>query len=374
MQPLRTEPRHTASDLAQSQPKGPDIEPSPTTSSSLGLQTPLDDRMEAIVYREYGSSDVLRLESVDKPVASDTSVLVKVHAAAANPYDWHFMRGEPYFMRLMIGLKRPKATRLGVDFAGRVEAVGRKVEEFQPGDLVFGAGQGAFAQYLDVPASQVALMPSNLSFEQAAAVPLAGLTALQALRDIARLQPQQKVLVIGASGGVGTFAVQIAKAFGARVTGVCSTRNVEMVRSIGADHVIDYTRLDFQESGRSYDVILQLAGMLSPSRCVRSLSPKGTLIHASGDSTGRWIGPMGRFLRAAALSTVVDQTLRSQTTQRSRGDLAYLSELIEAGMITPIIDRIYQLDETSEAIRYLEQGHARGKVVITVEDQGDQRP
>ncbi len=322
--------------------------------------------MKAIVYHQYGSPDVLQLQDMDKPVVRDDAVLVRIRAAAANPYDWHFMRGEPYFMRLFIGLRTPKANGLGVDFAGQVEAVGKDVTQFHPGDEVFGVCNGAFAEYLCTPENELALKPTNLTFEQAAAVPLAAVTALQGLRDTGQLQPEQKVLIIGASGGVGTFAVQIAKVFGAHVTGVCSTRNLELVRSLGADHVIDYTQEDFTQSGQKYDLIFQLAGTRSPSHCRRALTSKGRLVLSSGDSDGRWIGPIDRLIKAAALSPFVSQTLSSLNTKRSKKDLPYLTELIEAGKVTPVIDRTHSLGEVPEALRYLEQGHARGKVVITV--------
>jgi NADPH:quinone reductase-like Zn-dependent oxidoreductase len=269
-------------------------------------------------------------------------------------------------MRLFIGLRTPKANGLGVDFAGQVEAVGKDVTQFHPGDEVFGVCNGAFAEYLCTPENELALKPTNLTFEQAAAVPLAAVTALQGLRDTGQLQPEQKVLIIGASGGVGTFAVQIAKVFGAHVTGVCSTRNLELVRSLGADHVIDYTQEDFTQSGQKYDLIFQLAGMRSPSHCRRALTSKGRLVLSSGDSDGRWIGPIDRLIKAAALSPFVSQTLSSLNTKRSKKDLPYLTELIEAGKVTPVIDRTHSLGEVPEALRYLEQGHARGKVVITV--------
>jgi len=322
--------------------------------------------MKAIIYHQYGSPDVLQLQDMDKPVVRDDAVLVKIRAAAANPYDWHFMRGEPYFMRLFIGLRTPKANGLGVDFAGQVEAVGKDVTQFHPGDEVFGVCNGAFAEYLCTPENELALKPTNLTFEQAAAVPLAAVTALQGLRDTGQLQPEQKVLIIGASGGVGTFAVQIAKVFGAHVTGVCSTRNLKLVRSLGADHVIDYTQEDFTRSGQKYDLIFQLAGTRSPSHCRRALTSKGRLVLSSGDSDGRWIGPIDRLIKAAALSPFVSQTLSSLNTKRSKKDLPYLTELIEAGKVTPVIDRTHSLGEVPEALRYLEQGHARGKVVITV--------
>jgi NADPH:quinone reductase-like Zn-dependent oxidoreductase len=326
--------------------------------------------MKAIVYHQYGSADVLKLEEVEKPTPGDDEVLIKVLAASVNPYDWHFMRGEPYFMRLFVGLRAPKRNGLGVDYSGQVEAVGKEVTQFQPGDEVFGMCDGAFAEYLCVPEIEAALKPTNLTFEQAAAVPLAALTALQGLRDPGQLQPMHRVLIIGSSGGVGTFAVQIAKALGAHVTGVCSTQNREMVCSLGADQVIDYTQEDFAQSGQKYDLIFQLAGMHSPSHCRRALTPKGRLVLSSGDSDGRWIGPIDRIIKAAVLSPFVGQKLGSLDTKRSKKDLEHLKDLIEAGKLTPVINQTHSLSEVPEAIRYVEKGHARGKVVITVGNNG----
>jgi NADPH:quinone reductase-like Zn-dependent oxidoreductase len=323
--------------------------------------------MKAITYHRYGAPDVLELQEVDDPVVKDGEVLVRVRAASANPRDWHFMRGEPYFMRLQFGLREPKDDRLGSDVAGQVEAVGRNVTRFRPGDEVFAdVVTGGFAEYACVPEDLAAPKPVNLTFEEAAAVPLAGLTALQALRDNGRVQAGQRVLIIGASGGIGTFAVQLAKLFGADVTGVCSTRNADLVRSLGADHVVDYTREDFARSRQKYDLVLQLAGTRSPSDCRRALTPKGTLLLSSGESSGRWIGPVSRIIKAAALSPFVGQRLAPFLAKRSREDLQVLKELIESGEVSPVIDRTYSLGEVPEAIRYLEQGHARGKVVITV--------
>ena len=323
--------------------------------------------MRAIVYHEYGSADVLGLHEIDRPVVEDDEVLVRVRAASANPADWHFMRGLPFIMRPQAGLGKPKNSVLGRDVAGQVEAVGKDVTRFRPGDEVFAnVEMGGFAEYTCVSEGSLVLKPANLTFEQAAAVPLAALTALQGLRDTGQLQPEQKVLIIGASGGVGTFAVQLAKSFGAHVTAVCSTRNVELVRSLGADHVIDYTQEDFTQSGQAYDLIFQLAGTRSPSDCRRALTSKGTLVLSSGESDGRWIGPVDRIIKAALLSPFVSQRLGSFLAKPNRDDLQFLKELIEAGELTPVIDRTYSLSEVSEAIRYLEAGHARGKVVITV--------
>jgi NADPH:quinone reductase-like Zn-dependent oxidoreductase len=293
---------------------------------------------------------------------NDDEVLVRVRAASVNPRDWHIMRGQPYIVRPQ--LRKLKSGVLGSDVAGQVEAVGKDVTRFRRGDEVFAhVLTGGFAEYTRVSEEFLGLKPANLTFEQAAAVPLAALTALQGLRDHGRIESGQKVLIIGASGGVGTFAVQIAKWFGAHVTGVSSTRNVDMVRSIGADHVIDYTREDFTQNGQKYELILQLAGTRSPSDCRRALTSKGTLLLSSGDSSGRWIGPVDRIIKAALLSP---QRLAAFETKRSKEYLRILKELIEAGKVTPVIDRTYSLGEVPDAIRYLEEGHARGKVVITV--------
>jgi NADPH:quinone reductase-like Zn-dependent oxidoreductase len=322
--------------------------------------------VQAITYHRYGPPDVLELETVELPALGDDEVLVRVRAASVNPRDWHYLRGLPYIMR-PIGLRIPKDGGLGSDMAGQVEAVGRAVTRFRPGDEVYAfVLAGGFAGYARVPENVLGPKPANLSFEQAAAVPLAALTALQGLRDHGRVQPGQRVLIIGASGGVGTFAVQLAKLFGAEVTGVCSTRNLELVRSLGADHVIDYTREDFAGNGRRYDLVFQLAGTRSPAAIRRALTPKGRLILSSGESSGRWVGPMDRIVKAAALSPFVPQTLAPFEAKQSRDDLQVLKDLIEAGKLTPVIDRTYPLRETPEALRYLEKGHARGKVVITV--------
>jgi NADPH:quinone reductase-like Zn-dependent oxidoreductase len=323
--------------------------------------------MKAIVQDEYGSPDVLKLREIDKPEVKDDEVLVRVRAASVNPADWHYMRGVPYIMRPQSGLGKPKNAVLGRDIAGQVEGLGKGVTRFRPDDGVFANVEGGgFAEYASVSDAVLVPKPANLTFEQAAAVPLAALTALQGLRDAGKLQPAQKVLIIGASGGVGTFAVQIAKSFGADVTGVCSTRNVELVRSLGADDVIDYTQEDFTQSGQKYDLIVQLAGTRSPSDCRRALTSKGTLLLSSGESRGRWLGPVGRMIKAAALSPFVSQKLGSFLAKSDQSDLEFVKELIEAGKMKPVIDRTYPLSETPEAISYLEEGHARGKVVITV--------
>ena len=323
--------------------------------------------MKATVYHRYGSPDVLNCEEVEKPIAGDNEVLIKVRAASVNPYDWHFMRGTPYFLRLLAGLTKPKDPRLGVDVAGRVEAVGKKVTQFKPGNEVFGACRGAFAEYACAPESSLAMKPDNVTSEQASSVAIAALTALQGLRDKGKLQAGLKVLVNGAAGGVGTFAVQIAKSFGAEVTGVCSTRNVDMVRSIGADHVIDYTQEDFIESGRRYDVILDNVGNRSLVTFRRILNPKGIYVGAGG-SAGRWmIGALARMIAAPLLSLFGSKTMTGILAKMNQQDLNVMHDLMKSGKVKPVIDRSYKLSEVPEAIRYLETGHARGKVVITLE-------
>jgi len=322
--------------------------------------------MKAIVYYQYGSPDVLKCEGIDKPTPKENEVLIKVRAASVNPYDWHFMRGEPYFLRLMAGLSKPKETRLGVDGAGQVEAVGRNVTQFKPGDSVFGACRGAFAEYACASEGAMAAKPGNVSFEQAASVPIAALTALQGLRDKGKIQPEKKVLINGAAGGVGTFAVQIAKSFGAEVTGVCSTRNVDMVQSIGADRVIDYTRQDFTQGGERYDLILDSVGNHSLSACLHVLKPKGRYISVGGPS-GRWmIGAIASTLAMPVLSWFNSRKAVGMLAKMSREDLTIMGDLMKDGKITPVIDKRYSLSEVPEAIRYLEEGHARGKVVIVL--------
>ncbi len=323
--------------------------------------------MKAIVYRCYGSTDVLEFEDVEKPAPADDEVLVKVVAASVNPLDWHFMRGTPYLLRLMSGLGAPDDTGLGVDFAGTVEAVGSNVKRFKPGDEVFGGGNGAFAEYLTVGEDgPLAMKPANLSFGQAASVPIAALTALQALRDTGKLEPGQKVLINGASGGVGTFAVQIAKSFGAEVTGVCSTRNVEMVRSIGADHVFDYTKEDYTESGQRYDLIIDMVGNHSLSANRRVLTPEGIFVIVGGGK-GNWLGPMMNPIKALLMSPFVDQEFVMILAQLHQDDLAILGDLMQAGKVTPVIDRRYPLSEVPAALRYSEEGHAQGKIIIDLE-------
>ena len=299
--------------------------------------------MKAIVRDKYGPPDVLELKDIDKPVLGDDEVLVRVHATSVNPADWHLLRGEPYIARLQLGLRKPKDRVLGCDVAGRLEAVGKDVTMLRAGDEVFGSpfmhGLGAFAEYVCVSEGLLASKPATLSFEQAATVPLAAMTALQGLRDHGRIEAGHRVLIVGASGGVGTFAVQIAKYFDAEVTGVCSTRNVEMVRSLGADHVIDYTREDFTQSGQKYDLIFQLAGTRSPSECRRALTSDGTLVLSSGESDGRWIGPVDRIIKALVLSPFVSEKMTSFTVKPNKEDLQLLKQLIEVGTLTRVIDR-----------------------------------
>jgi NADPH:quinone reductase-like Zn-dependent oxidoreductase len=325
-----------------------------------------ENSMKAIVCEKYGSPEVLELKEIETPVPGDDQVLVKAQAASVNPIDWHRMRGQPYLVRMSEGLTKPKNTGLGADVAGRVEAVGRNVAHFQPGDDVFGMSIKTCAEYVSVSGEGVAQKPANLTFEEAAAVPLAALTALQGLRDKGQIQAGQQVLINGAAGGVGTFAVQIAKSFGANVTGVCSTRNVELVRSIGADHVVDYTQEDFTRSGQRYDLILEAVCNRSVSAARRVLKRDGTLVlvgAAKGRSGGR---PLLFVIRALFMRRFVSQNIGTYLTKRSRDDLVLLKELIEAGRVKPVIDRSYPLSETAEAIRYLEKGHAQGKVVISV--------
>src|ERR671918_1049546 len=327
--------------------------------------------MKAIVQKSYGApQEVLAFDDIAGPVVGEDDVLVRVQAASVNPADWHIIRGDPYLARLSFGLRGPKEPVPGCDLAGRVEAVGSAVTAFAPGDEVFGSafmrGLGAFAEWASVPHDVLAAKPANLSFEHAAALPVGALTALQGLRDQGQVEPGQKVLIVGASGGVGTFTVQIAKSLGAEVTGVCSTRNVEMVRSLGADHVIDYTREDFADGGARYDLIFQLAGTRSPSESRRALTPKGTLLLSSGESSGHVIGPLGRVVKARAQSPFVGQKMVSFTVTPNTQDLESVKTLVESGDVSPVIDRSYPLAEVPEAIAYLEEGHARGKVVIGV--------
>jgi NADPH:quinone reductase-like Zn-dependent oxidoreductase len=321
--------------------------------------------MKAAVCSRYGPPDVVQITDVEKPVPKDNEVLIEVRAASVNPFDWHLMRGTPYIVRIMAGLLKPKDKRLGVDVAGQVEAVGRNVTQFKPGDEVFGACRGAFAEYACTSESALVMKPDNVTFEQAASVPVAAFTALQGLRDKGQIQPGHKVLINGAAGGVGTFAVQIAKSFGADVTGVCSTRNVDMVRSLGADRVIDYTQEDFTKSGQRYDLFFDCVGNHSLLACRRVLNPKGIYIVVGGPG-GRWLGPLARMIKTLVLSRFVSQNLVMFLARSSKEDLTIMHELMETGKVTPVIDKRYRLSEVPEAIRYLEEGHARGKVVITL--------
>lgn len=323
--------------------------------------------MKAIVQDTYGSADVLELREIDKPEVGGQDVLVRVRAAGLEPGVWHLMTGRPYLVRILgYGLRKPKVRVRGNDVAGHVEAVGKLVTRFQPGDEVFGACHGSFAEYACAREGNLVSKPQSLTFEQAAAVPISALTALQGLRDKGEVKPGQQVLIIGAAGGVGTFAVQLAKALGAEVTGVCSTAKTELVRSIGADHAIDYTREDFADGRRHYDVILDTAGNRTLSHLRRALTPEGTLVIVGGEEGGKWLGGVDRLLRALLLSPLVRQRLRSFIAAVRTEDLQYLKDLVEAREVTPVIDRTYPLSEVPEAVRYWESGQARGKVVITV--------
>jgi NADPH:quinone reductase-like Zn-dependent oxidoreductase len=325
--------------------------------------------MRAIVQDAYGSADVLELRDIDKPLPTGDEVLVRVHAAGVHRGDWHVMTGLPYLIRLVVptlGLRRPKVPVLGMDVAGRVEAVGAQVTRFQPGDEVFGWTDGAFAEYAVAPQDHLAAKPATLSFEEAAVVPVSGFAALQAVRDLGEVQAGQEVLVIGAAGAVGSFAVQLAKASGAQVTGVASTGQLELVRSIGADQVIDYTREDVTDGTRQWDVIVDTGGRRTLAQLRRALTPTGTLVIVGGEGGGRWMGGFLRNLRAPVLSRFVGQRLRMLVSKERQEDLQVLRELIEAGKLTPIIGRTYPLGETPEAMRALEAGNTRGKIVITV--------
>jgi NADPH:quinone reductase-like Zn-dependent oxidoreductase len=323
--------------------------------------------MKAIVQDRYGSADVLEFRDIEHPVVGNGDVLVRVHAAGCGPDVWHLMTGMPYMARLAVGFRRPKVAVRGWDVAGTVEVVGANVTAFQPGREVMGTAEGSFAELVVARPDKLVPKPANLTFEQAAAVPISGTTALRAVRDEGKVQPGQNVLVIGAAGGVGSLAVQIAKASGAEVTGVCSTSKVDLVRSIGADDVIDYTREDFTEGSRRWDVIVDTAGRRPLSQLRRALTPKGTLVIVGGDGGGHWTGGFFRgVLRAPLVSLFVGQRLRGLNSKVRQEDLLTLNELIEAGKVTPVIDRTYPLIEAPDAIRYLEKGHARGKIVITV--------
>jgi NADPH:quinone reductase-like Zn-dependent oxidoreductase len=325
------------------------------------------DTMRAIVQDTYGSADVLELRDIDRPDIKSDEVLVHVHAAGVDQGVWHVMAGLPYPIRLAgYGLRAPKSPIRGTDVAGVVEAVGDDVTRFQPGDEVFGIAKGSYAEYARASEDRLALKPANLTLEQAAVVAISGLTALQGIRDHAKVSPGQKVLIVGASGGVGTFAVQLAKAFGAEVTGVCSTAKVDMVRSIGADHVIDYTHDDFADGDERYDAILDIGGNASLSRLRSALTPKGTLVIAGGETDGRLLGGSDRQVRAIVLSRFVGQKLGAFVAKENHEDMIVLKELIESGKVTPVIDRTYPLSEVPDAIRYMRDGHASGKVGIDV--------
>ena len=323
--------------------------------------------MKAIMHDEYGTADVLELRDINRPEIEDDELLVRVHAAGVDRGVWHVMTGLPYPIRLAgYGLRAPKVGVLGADVAGVVEAVGKGVTDFKHGDEVFGVARGSYAEYATVSKDKLAHKPTNLTFEEAAAIPTSACAALQGLRDKGQIKQGQKVLIIGASGGVGTYAVQVAKAFGAEVTGVCSSTKVEMVRSIGANHVIDYTQDDFADGKHRYDVILDIGGNSSLSHLRRALAPKGTLVIAGGETDGRWLGGVDRQLRAQMLSAFVGQKLGTFIASVNTQDLMVLKELVEAGKVMPIIDRTYPLREVPEAIHYMEEGRARGKVVIAV--------
>jgi NADPH:quinone reductase-like Zn-dependent oxidoreductase len=323
--------------------------------------------MRAIVQDEFGTADVLEQREIDRPTGGDGEVLVRVVAASAHMGDWHYMTGLPYLFRISgAGLRSPKSRVRGTNFAGRIESVGGEVGELRTGDEVFGICSGAFAEYATARPEKIAAKPANLTFEEAAAVPTSGFTALQALRDVANVQEGQRVLIIGAGGAVGSFAVQIAKAFEAHVSGVCSTSKVELVRDLGADVVIDYTRDDFTAAGDRYDVIVDTAGNRPASQLRRVLTPSGTLVIVGGEGGGRWLGALPRTLRALMLSPFVRQKLRTFVTKERREDLVVLRDLIEAAKVTPVIGKTFTLSEVPEAVRYLEAGHARGKVVITI--------
>jgi NADPH:quinone reductase-like Zn-dependent oxidoreductase len=334
--------------------------PSPTTAIS--------DPVKAAVYRCYGSADVVRIETIAKPVPGPHGLLVRIHASSVNPLDWHYLHGEPYLIRPKSGWGAPKDILLGTDFAGTVEAVGNLVTRFKPGDEVYGAGDGAFGEYLRIPETgAVALKPANVTFAQAASVPVAGITALQALRDVGQLRPGQKALINGAGGGVGTFAVQIAKALGADVTAVTNTGSVDLVRAIGADHVIDYSRQDFTQGTVKYDLIFDLSGTQPLSAYRRVLAPTGIYVPGGSTDKGKWLGPILGFGKTLVVSKFVSQKMVPVSATLSAKDLTTLADLMQSGKLKPVIDRTYTLEHVADAIRYQETFHARGKVVVTVE-------
>jgi NADPH:quinone reductase-like Zn-dependent oxidoreductase len=321
--------------------------------------------MKAIVQTRYGSPDVLQLKDVDEPAVGDDQVLIRVQAAAVNIGDWHLLRGVPYVIRLVAGLRRPRREIPGLDIAGQVESVGQNVRQFRPGDEVFGWCKGAFAEYACAAENDLLTKPANLTPEESAAVGDSAFTALAAVRDQGKVQPGDEVLINGASGGVGTFAVQIAKSFGANVTGVCSTRNLDTVRSLGADQVIDYTTEDFAQTGRRYDVMLDLVGTRPLSDCRRALTPRGTYVVVGVKDMGRWLG-LGRQIKALSLSPFVRQRMRVFVVRHNRDDLVVLKQLVEAGKVAPVIDRRFALSDVPDALQYQGEGHARGKIVIAV--------
>jgi NADPH:quinone reductase-like Zn-dependent oxidoreductase len=323
--------------------------------------------IRAAVQHCYGSPDVVHIETIARPVPGDHDLLIRVHASSVNPLDWHYMRGEPYLMRASSGWGTPSDTLIGTDFAGTVEAVGKLVTRFKPGDEVFGTGDGAFGQYIKQPEDRaVVLKPSGVTFEQAAAVPVAGVTALQALRDQVKVQAGQKVLINGAGGGVGTFAVQIAKTMGAEVTAVTNTAGLDLVRSLGADHVIDYTQEDFTQGSVRYDLIFDLAGTQPLSAYRHSLAPNGTYITGGSTDKGAWLGPLTSLGKALVESKFVSQRLVGFMAHIDAADLRVLADMMQSGKLKPVIDRTYSLDQVADAIRYQETGHARGKVVVLV--------
>jgi NADPH:quinone reductase-like Zn-dependent oxidoreductase len=325
--------------------------------------------MKAIVQDKYGSADVLELRDVEKPQPGDDELLIRVHAAGVDPSVWHLMTGLPYLVRVMgYGLRKPKIRIRGTDVAGTVEAAGKNVTQLKEGDQVYGTCDGSFAEYACARAERIAPKPSNLSFEQAAAVPVSGMTALNGLRDAGKLQPGQKVLIIGAAGGVGSYAVQLAKAFGAVATGVCNTSKADLVRAIGADDVVDYTREDITDGTRQFDLILDTAGRRPLSHLRRALTPQGTLVIVGGEGGDRWLGGFQRQIFAPLNSLFTEQKLLGLISTERRQDLLTLKDLIVADKLTPVIDRTYPLSEAPQAIRYLEQGHARGKVVLTISE------
>jgi NADPH:quinone reductase-like Zn-dependent oxidoreductase len=332
--------------------------------------------MKAIVYQGYGSPQILRYQELEKPTPGDNEALIKVRAASLNPLDWKLMKGGPFIVRILLRLGKPKSKRPGVDVAGQVEAVGRNVTQFKPGDEVFGTCQGAFAEYATSASvfgmkSALVIKPENVTFEQAASAPVAALTALQGLRDKGRIQAGQRVLINGAAGGVGTFAVQMARLFGANVTGVCSTRNVDLVRSIGADRVIDYTQEDFTKGGQRYDLFLDCVGNHSLSACRRVLNLKGILVMVGAPDDGRVLGLIARLIRALVWSRFVSQKMVFFIAKMNKEDLTIVGELIATGKVRPVIDKRYNLSEATKAFRYMEEGHARGKVIITLERENE---